>query len=299
MPLPDVPNVRHRMVRVNGTNLHIAESGDDDAPAVLLLHGFPQHWYMWRDLFGPLARQRHVIAVDFRGFGWSGSPRRGYSTSTRVGDVLAVMDELGLVRADLVGHDWGALVAFQVARDHADRVGHLVAISMVHPWPMQRHLAPSVWRWWVTALFEWPGIGPWILRSRTRVVGWLLARDAAAPSVWTDELRNVYTSVAAEPARAKAGQRLHMQLILGMPRLLLGRERQLDVPTLIIGGEQDALIPPAVLTVPERHKDVVAVHTIPGGHFLVDENPRQVTEAILRHLSGSTAAASGPARSIG
>ena len=206
----------------------------------------------------------------------------------RVRDVVALMDALGVSQVDLVGHDWGALVAFYVALDHADRVRRLVAVAMVHLWPLQRHLAPSAWRWWVTALFECPGLGSWMLRNHPRVTRWLLTRDAATPSVWTDTLAEIYTSRMMQPARARAGQRLHAQLIMALPRVVLGRDRnrQFDVPTLLIGAENDALLPPAVLTVPQGRTGAIDVLTIPGGHFVVDENPRQVTEAILAHLDG-------------
>jgi pimeloyl-ACP methyl ester carboxylesterase len=287
MDMPDVANVRHRYVDVDGSTIHVAESGEPDAPVVVLLHGFPQHWYMWRYVIGRLASSRRVLAMDFRGFGWSSAPNCGYSTKARVRDVLAVLDRLGVVKADLVGHDWGALVAFCVARDHPERVNRLVGISMVHVWPMQRSLAPSLWRWWVTVLFEWPGIGPWLLQNRPQLTGWLLSRDCEDPGVWTDELKRVYASVAAEPARAKAAQRLHMQLVVGMPRLLLGRARRrpFAIPTLVIGGGHDALIPPPVLTVPTSRSAVVRVVTVPGGHFVVDENPTDVTKAIQTHLA--------------
>lgn len=288
MDLPNVPGVRHRFLTVGSVRLHVAEAGDASAPPVLLLHGFPQHWYMWRHLMVSLAPTRHVIALDLRGFGWSDAPRAGYATRDRVRDVLAVMDELGVESADLVGHDWGALLAFRIALDHAERVDRLVAISMVHPWPLQRHLAPRVWRWWVTALFEWPWIGDWVLRTRPQVVAWLLRRDAVRPAVWTEELLAVYTDVFAEPGRARAGRRLHAQLVLsGIPQLLLGRDRRrrFEVPTLMIVGDHDGLVPPAVLTVPKGREDMLSLRTVEGGHFVVEENPTDVATAVLGQLS--------------
>ncbi|GAB3042722.1 alpha/beta hydrolase [Parafrigoribacterium mesophilum] len=287
MGIPEVAGVHHRSVSVGGCRLHVATAGDPGAAPVILLHGFPQHWYLWRELMVPLARSRRVIALDLRGFGWSDAPEHGYSTEQRVADVLAVLDALGIDRADVVGHDWGAWLGFRLALDRPDRVRRLVAISMVHPWVMQRHLIPNVWRWWVTVLFELPGLGEWMQRARPRVTGWLLARDAANPAVWTPRLRQMYTSRAAEPARAAAGRRLHGQLIVrDVPRLLLGRDRRraLGAPTLIIGGEHDALLPPDVLTAPRRFADRITVRTIPGGHFLVDENPDQVLTLVAEHL---------------
>lgn len=234
---------------------------------------------------GPLAGSRHVVAIDFRGFGWSDAPRGGYAVADRVRDVLALMDQLGIVRADVVGHDWGGLVASYLALDHPERVHRLVSISMVHLWPKQRHLAPSTWRWWVTGLFEWPGLGSWIQR-RPRVIGWLMTRDAQRPDVWSEALRETYAARTAQPARARAGRRLHTGLLLALPRLLLGRDRHrgFEAPTLVIGGEHDALIPPAVLTVPEARANEIEVRIVPGGHYLLDDAPQDLTAAVLAHL---------------
>jgi pimeloyl-ACP methyl ester carboxylesterase len=285
--LLEVRGVRHRSIAVNGTSLHIAEAGEAGNAPVLLLHGFPQHWYVWSDLMPLLARTRHVIAPDLRGFGWSDASKRGYSTSQRVADVLALLDDLQVTRVDVVGHDWGGWLGFRLALDHPDRVNRLVSISMVHPWVMQRHLIPNLWRWWITAPFEIPGLGGWVLRRRPRFTEWLMARDAANPAVWTRERRAVYSTVASEPVHAEAGRRLHSQLVLrDIPRLLLGRDRRvgLGAQTLIIGGENDALLPPRVLTPPARFAARITVQTIPGGHFLVDENPEQVFELVTGHL---------------
>jgi pimeloyl-ACP methyl ester carboxylesterase len=284
---PEVPGVRHRFVALDGVRFHVAEAGAPDAPAVLLLHGFPQHWFVWRDVVPHLAAGRRVLAVDLRGSGWSDAPPRGYATADRVGDVLALMDALGVDRADVVGHDWGGWLALRLALDHPDRVRRLVSISMAHPWPLQRHLAPRVWRWWVTALFEVPGLGDRILRTRPWVTGWLLSRDAARPGVWTPALREVYAAVAAEPDRAAAGRRLHARLVVrDIPRLLLGRDRRrrFDTPTLLLVGDRDALLPAAVLTAPAARAHVLTVRTVTGGHFVVDENPHEVAAAVLDHL---------------
>ena len=202
--------------------------------------------------------------------------------------MLGVLDELGIDRADIVGHGWGAWLALRLALDHPDRVDRVVALSMVHPWPMQRHLIPSVWRWWVTALFEVPGVGEWMLRTRPRVTRWLLARDSAAPTVWTDELLDSYASVAAQPPRAAAGRRLHTQLVLrDIPRLLLARDRHrvLTSPVLIVVGDSDALLPATVMTVPASRRNSLTVRVIEGGHFLVDTNPLVVLDAITGHLT--------------
>jgi pimeloyl-ACP methyl ester carboxylesterase len=287
MQLMDLEGVRHRYISVGGVRLHLAESGDDAAPAVLLLHGFPQHWYAWRDLFEPLGRARHVIAVDMRGFGWSDAPRRGYSTNDRVRDVIAVLDQLGIAVADVVGHDFGASVAARMALDHPERVGRAILISMLHPWPMQKHLVPNTWRWWVTALYEYPGIGSWMLRTRPLVTEWVMTRDARDRDAWSPELLKIYSSVIAEPEHARAAQQLMWASIFtDIPQVVFHRDRDIacTAPMLVITGDQDALIPPAVVTVPPGRTGILTTRTVSGGHYLLDENPTEVLAAITTFL---------------
>src|SRR6478752_1455562 len=114
---PPLAGVRHRQVDVRGQRIHLAEAGPEGAPAILLLHGFPQHWYAWRHALAALADQRHVIAADLPGFGWSDPSPRGYSTAERARTVTALLDRLELDRVDLIGHDWGTWLAFRVALD--------------------------------------------------------------------------------------------------------------------------------------------------------------------------------------
>ena len=110
--LPEVDGVRHRWVEAHGLRFHLAEAGEGDK-VVLCLHGWPQHWYEWRFLLPRLAAAGHrVIAMDLRGFGWSDAPRDGYEKENLATDVLAVLDELGIGRVKLVGHDWGGWIGY-------------------------------------------------------------------------------------------------------------------------------------------------------------------------------------------
>jgi pimeloyl-ACP methyl ester carboxylesterase len=86
--------------------MHLVEAGEGGP--IVMLHGWPQHWYLWRRVVPRLAPQTRVLCPDLRGFGWTEVPGRGYDRETMDRDVLALLDELGLDRVDLVGHDWAA-----------------------------------------------------------------------------------------------------------------------------------------------------------------------------------------------
>ena len=104
----------HRYVQAGGLRFHVAEAGPD-GPPVLLLHGYPQHWYAWRHVMADLAGDHRVYALDLRGAGQSDVPRRGYDSDTLAADVLAVLDALDLPVVQLVGHEWGGWLGFTLA----------------------------------------------------------------------------------------------------------------------------------------------------------------------------------------
>jgi pimeloyl-ACP methyl ester carboxylesterase len=131
--------VEHRMVDVNGIRLHIAEEGE--GPLVVLLHGFPESWHSWRHQFGPLAAAGfRVVAPDQRGYGASDHPEdvSAYSILHLVGDVVGLVHALGEETAFVVGHDWGAPVAWHTALLRPDVVRGVAGLSVPPPFRGER-----------------------------------------------------------------------------------------------------------------------------------------------------------------
>src|SRR5215212_4961379 len=111
-PLPLVEGVTHRDVDTPRLRFHVAEAGPADGDPVLMLHGWPQHWYMWRHQIPVLSERFRVIVPDMRGFGWSEAPPRGYDKRELAEDFISLMDELDLDRVCVMGHDWGGWCGF-------------------------------------------------------------------------------------------------------------------------------------------------------------------------------------------
>ena len=110
-------------------------TGPQDAPPVLCLHGWPQHWLIWRGVWPALAGEYRVICPDLRGHGWSGWPDDGDFRKARLADdAVALLDVLGLPRAHVIGHDWGGWTGLLMALDAPERVQSLLALSVLHPW---------------------------------------------------------------------------------------------------------------------------------------------------------------------
>lgn len=132
----------HRDVTANGCRFHVAELGD--GPLILLLHGFPEFWWSWREqLVGLAAAGYRAVAVDLRGYGATDKPPRGYDGYTLAADVAGLVRALGESDAVIVGHDWGAAIGWAVAALHPAVVRRLVVVSNPHPLRMRAALVTN------------------------------------------------------------------------------------------------------------------------------------------------------------
>jgi pimeloyl-ACP methyl ester carboxylesterase len=122
----------HRSVSANGTRFHVAESGD--GPLVLLLHGFPEFWWTWRQQLASLSQSGfRAVAPDLRGYGGSDKPPRGYDLITAASDAAGLIRSLGEANAIVVGHDWGGMIGWTMATYFPKVVRRLAVVSMAHP----------------------------------------------------------------------------------------------------------------------------------------------------------------------
>ena len=139
-PLPLLERVEHGFVDHNGVKLHYAAVGE--GPLVVMLHGFPDYWYTWRNQMEALADRYRVVAVDLRGYNKSDKPEGvdAYAMRLLIGDVVAVIRGLGAEKAIVVGHDWGGAIAWQLAQWVPDVVDRLIVLSTPHPTGLMREL---------------------------------------------------------------------------------------------------------------------------------------------------------------
>src|SRR4051812_7366547 len=273
--LPQVEGVSHHRVRARGVEFHYAEAGGGD-DVVLCLHGWPQHWYEWRHLLPALADRHRVIAMDLRGFGWSDAPDDGYEKEEMADDVLAVLDELGIERVKLVGHDWGGWIGFLLCMKAPQRVERYLALNILHPWVETRKFLPQAWRFWYQQVILAPWLGYRLHRGGTFVRKTLLV-GTKDRSVWDEETLDAFVDNLAEPEHARAGVQMYRVFntreILPIMRGRYMRTR-LKVPTLLLFGADDFALRPQLLDGYERHADDMRVELVPEcGHFIADERP--------------------------
>jgi pimeloyl-ACP methyl ester carboxylesterase len=133
--------VTHGYADSNGVKIHYASLGQ--GPLIVMIHGFPDFWYTWRDQMEALSDKFQCVAIDQRGYNLSDKPKgvENYDVRLLVGDVLAVIKALGREKAIVVGHDWGGLVAWQVALNVPQVVDKLIILNLPHPRGLSRELA--------------------------------------------------------------------------------------------------------------------------------------------------------------
>lgn len=133
---------------VNGLDLHVVEAGKAGDPLIILLHGFPEFWWAWRNQITPLADAGfHVVAPDMRGYNFSSKPPKlsDYHLDTLAADVVALADAFGAERVCLVGHDWGAVVSWWAAARNPERIERVAVMNGPHPdvWGVQALRHPT------------------------------------------------------------------------------------------------------------------------------------------------------------
>lgn len=280
---PQVAGVEHRLVDAGGLRVHVAEAGE--GRPVVMLHGWPQHWYLWRGVIPLVAPHRRVICPDLRGFGWTDAPSSGYDRETMARDVLALLDELGLEQVDLVGHDWGGWIGFLLSLQYPDRVRCLLALGIVPPWPSRnpRNLLES-WRLAYQIPLALPRVGRLGVEHGLARLLLRAASDAfSEPEIeaFTDRLRG---------ERARASELLYRTFLLREAGpVAAGRYERLlplTVPTLLLNGARDPVISTRALGEQAAREDALGLEVVPdAGHFVVDEKPDLVADRALSFLA--------------
>jgi pimeloyl-ACP methyl ester carboxylesterase len=286
--MPRLEGVTHRFVDLPGLRMHVAEAGAGEP--VLLLHGFPQHWWEWHEMIPGLARQFHLVAPDLRGSGWTEAPSTGYDRDRLVADVVALLDVLGLDRVHVIGHDWGALLGFYFCMDHPERVRRFVSLAVPHPYVrFDRRMLRALPHGWYQLAIVAPGLGPRLLSSgRQWLPRYLFRHFAARPAVWSDVDIERYLAPLRDPARAQAAQALYRGFIQPeAARVFTGfyRGRRLTTPTLVLVGTEDPVVSADLLGGHENDADDLTVETVAGAsHWIPEERPDLVVRRALAFL---------------
>ncbi|MBO0951011.1 alpha/beta fold hydrolase [Fibrella forsythiae] len=241
----------HRLVETNGIRLHVVKKGPVDGPLIILLHGFPEFWYGWRAQIDALAAAGfRVWAPDQRGYNLSDKPVgiRAYTIDKLVADVVGLIDEAGREKATVIGHDWGAIVAWWLAATYPDRLHRLSCLNVPHYAVMHRFLNKSprqLVRSWYAGFFQIPWLPEWLSQ---RGNWWLMTRAlqrTSRPGTFADTDLDAYRKAWSQTG--PTGDTAFRTMInwyraLAQHHPPLPAHAQITVPTLLIWGSRDAFL---------------------------------------------------------
>lgn len=280
------------VIHSGGVRLHAQAAGPSGGPLVILLHGFPEYWGGWLHQIGPLAEAGlRVVAFDQRGYNLSDKPPSvsDYDIDLLAGDVLAVMDHFGRERASLVGHDWGAGVAWHAAGLHPARVEKLAVLNVPHGGAMTRALRrPLLAQWrksWYIFAFQIPRLPELGLRAFGYRPLMRAIERSARPGTFSADERARYRQAWGQPGALTGGVNWYRALLR---RALAGRPpapRRVAAPTLILWGDRDDFLEPVLADWSlDWVDDGRVVHFPDATHWLAHEEPDAVNAHLIEFL---------------
>jgi epoxide hydrolase 4 len=233
-------------ILTNGVGLHVVQAGPDQGPLVILLHGFPEFWRGWIKQIGPLAQAGwRVWAPDQRGYNLSDKPKglAAYQIETLAKDVLGLIEASGREKACLVGHDWGAAVAWWVALRYPEKVARLAILNVPHPVVMIRTLRTNraqLRKSWYIFFFQIP----FLPEALTRRNDWAFA----VRSLKGSSRRGTFNDDDIREYRRAWGRKNAFHSMLNWYRAAVQRppktppDPRIHLPTLVLWGEKDRFL---------------------------------------------------------
>jgi pimeloyl-ACP methyl ester carboxylesterase len=238
MHLQNEVSISFQKIITNGIRLHTALAGPENGEPVFLLHGFPDAWFGWEAQIAPLANAGfRVIVPDQRGYNLSDKPDgvASYQMDTLVKDILGLADTLGYKRFHIAGHDFGAMVCWNLAMCCPDRIKRMVIANVPHPQVMSSYLRThieQILKSWYAIFFQIPGLPEWTVKLND----WRFL-ISAMPDDLSEEERDRYRAAWNLPG-AMTGMMNWYRAFFRLPKKTT-QFSKIQVPTLILWGKQD------------------------------------------------------------
>lgn len=287
---------KHGFVKVDGVRMHYVTQGE--GKLLLLLHGFPDFWYVWRLQIPALARHFRVVAPDLRGYNETDKPEGvdNYLLHLLAGDVLGLIHALGEERAVVVGHDWGGIVAWSLAAFNPQAVEKLVILNAPHPnaYVMRtRNLFRQLQKSWYVFFFQTAEVPEEVLsRNNYAFLKNMLLQSFVKRDVLTEEDLKAYVEAWSKPKALTAALNYYRA---NMNPAILFSERtvafpKIKAPTLVIWGEKDAALSKDLIVNTEEFVDApYSIKYLPEcGHWVQLEEPELVNKHITEFVKAQS-----------
>lgn len=282
--------IRHRFIETNRIRLHVAEAGPEDGPLVVLLHGFPEFWYAWRHQIDALSAAGYrVLAPDQRGYHLSDKPpgRDAYTIDRLAADVVGLIAAQGRDSAAVIGHDWGAGVAWWLALRHPSWLDRLAILNVPHPAVMLKHLRDDpaqMLRSWYILFFQLPRL-PEALLGADNFAG--LARallGSAREGTFSASDLARYRAAWAQPGALSAMLNWYRAAARRLP--LPPGDPRVAMPTLVLWGARDVALSRAMAAESVAYCDQGRLELFEEAtHWVQHDEPARVNALLLAFLA--------------
>jgi epoxide hydrolase 4 len=277
------------LVKVNGVILHVIKAGPADGERVILLHGFPEFWYGWRHQIDALAAAGYrVIVPDQRGYNQSDKPKEihQYTIEKLVGDVNGLIVHERRESVNIIGHDWGANVAWWLALLNPRRVKKLGILNAPHPQVFRQTLGrdfEQTLRSTYAVFFQLPHLPEALMSSRNYQTMAQAVRDTAKPDTFTDADMQMYREAWSKPGALRS--MLHWYRAYGQIPPAMPDNVRLKMPVLMIWGMQDTALSSKMTAPSIALCDNGRLVTIPDAtHWVQHDAKDQVNQLLLEFL---------------
>lgn len=276
-----------QFIDTNGIKLHFLTAGS--GPLLILLHGFPESSYAWRHQIEPLSKKFQVVIPDLRGYGESSRPEgiANYAPDLLAKDIVGLIKALGKEKAHIVGHDFGGSIAWHIAIRYSKVVDHLVVINCPHPVLLKKALTSNFQQMkksWYIFFFQLPYLPELYIKSQGGKF-WqkVFKGNLSKKGSFTDDDIAVYEKNFSKPGALTAALNYYRAALRSKASL----RGQIKSPTLLLWGENDkALGKELTFDMEPLFSGSFQIKYIPNcGHFVMEEDPEIVTEAILKFCS--------------
>jgi pimeloyl-ACP methyl ester carboxylesterase len=275
---------------VDTGNVHLHAVVGGDGPPLLLVPGWPQNWFAWRQLMPALARRFTVVAADPRGVNRSDRAPGGYDTGNLAADLVALMETLGHSRFAMIGHDVGMAVGYALAADHPERLARLAvaeaSLPGVSPFPPPWGPARVNDKLWHFSFNRLEDLNEALVRGREDVFfGWQFATKASTPGAVPGYAVNYYVeAITRDPEGLRCSFEYYRAIDQTAEQNIRRQQRRLQLPVLAIGGA-DGLGEAVAETMRLVADDVSPVTLMHCGHYVADEAPEGMLEALEPFLA--------------
>jgi pimeloyl-ACP methyl ester carboxylesterase len=281
--------LEHNHIETNGIRLHVVQAGPKSGPPILLLHGFPEFWYGWRKQIPALVEAGcRVIVPDQRGYNLSSKPKgiKSYRVDTLVEDVIGLIDALDYEKVNLVGHDWGGIVAWVLAYKHPEKLHRLGILNAPHPAVMRRFLLRD-FEQMRRSLYAFFFQLPWLPEALMRTDDWRGAARALCVSGRTDTFTNEdiekYKEAWSQPGAMTA--MLNWYRAAAHYPLSIPKEMRIRVPTLMMWGMKDAALTHRLARPSMDYCDDGRLLFLPeASHWVQHEEAAEVNQHLLEFV---------------